>query len=135
LFNLPANGGSGYGVVNFPVNTGSVSFNTIFSSLALFSSPSGTVGVGDELLTSETSSSGSNSGNAISLTWGPTAGGPMYLVVSGITNGSVGGLYSGAISVSPVPEPETWAMMLIGAGLVGFRLRNRSKKTAANRFA
>ena len=38
------------------------------------------------------------------------------------------------VSVTPVPEPETWAMMLIGAGLVGFRLRNRSKKVAANRF-
>jgi hypothetical protein len=39
------------------------------------------------------------------------------------------------VNVSPIPEPEAWAMMLIGAGLVGFRLRNRSKKTAAQRFA
>ena len=42
--------------------------------------------------------------------------------------------YSGPILVSPVPEPEIWAMMLVGAGLVGFRLRHRSKKFAANRF-
>jgi len=43
-------------------------------------------------------------------------------------------LHSGPILVSPVPEPEIWAMMLVGAGLVGFRLRHRSKKFAANRF-
>jgi hypothetical protein len=30
------------------------------------------------------------------------------------------------LTVTAVPEAETWAMMLVGVGLVGFRLRNRS---------
>jgi hypothetical protein len=72
----------------------------------------------------------------LSVNLGPTTTSQrMYLNVSGFTTGSAGGIYSGAISVSPVPEPEVWAMMLVGAGLVGFRLRNRSKKFAAHRFA
>jgi hypothetical protein len=28
------------------------------------------------------------------------------------------------VTVSAVPEPETWAMLLAGLGLVGFRLRS-----------
>ena len=31
--------------------------------------------------------------------------------------------------ISPVPEPETYTMMLIGLGLLGFQLRRKSKKT------
>lgn len=44
----------------------------------------------------------------------------MYISLSGIANGSFGGLYSGSISVSPsigvspIPEPETYAMLLAG---------------------
>jgi hypothetical protein len=30
-----------------------------------------------------------------------------------------------------VPEPEEWAMMLIGAGLVGFQVRRKQAKSAA----
>lgn len=42
------------------------------------------------------------------------------------------GTYS--VSVALVPEPETWAMMLIGVGLVGWQLRRKAKSSAANRF-
>ncbi|MFC0250371.1 PEPxxWA-CTERM sorting domain-containing protein [Massilia consociata] len=38
----------------------------------------------------------------------------------------MGSLLSQAIA--PVPEPETWAMMLGGLGLVGFMARRRQKK-------
>jgi hypothetical protein len=33
--------------------------------------------------------------------------------------------------LSPVPEPSTWAMMLIGFGAVGFRMRRRQKLTVS----
>jgi hypothetical protein len=31
------------------------------------------------------------------------------------------------ITVAAVPEPEVWAMMLIGVGLIGYQLRRKSK--------
>lgn len=120
-FLLPVNAGSGYSVINFPLSISGVSFNTIFSSLALYSDPDGTpFNLDDALLTSNSTGGGSS----LSLTWGPTSGGNMYLTVAGVTNGTAGGLYSGAISVSAIPEPATWVMMAAGAILVGFsRLR------------
>ena len=35
----------------------------------------------------------------------------------------------------PVPEPATWAMMLMGFGLIGFGLRNRRKPTVRVTYA
>jgi hypothetical protein len=35
--------------------------------------------------------------------------------------------YNGGITVEPVPEPEEWAMMLVGAGLVGYQVRRKQK--------
>jgi hypothetical protein len=123
-FTLPANGGSGYSVLNFPLSIPSVgTFNTVFSSLVLVSNPDGIVGSpDDDVLNTVVSASGANS---LSFTWGPTAGGAAYLSVSGITNGTLGGLYNGAISVSPIPEPGTWAMLGVGVGMIGFALRRR----------
>ena len=35
------------------------------------------------------------------------------------------------VGVAPVPEPETYAMLLAGLGLLGFVARRRSKKVIA----
>jgi hypothetical protein len=54
------------------------------------------------------------------LAVGGPAGLPPYLFLDGV-------------SLAPVPEPEEWAMMLVGAGLVGFQVRRKQanlKKTA-----
>ncbi len=48
--------------------------------------------------------------------------GPIYLTVTGKT-GATGGAfssYSGTLNVTPVPEPETYALMLAGLGVIGF---------------
>lgn len=37
--------------------------------------------------------------------------------------------YAGNISISPVPEPETYAMLLAGLGLIGFSIRRRKNET------
>lgn len=126
-FSLSANAGSGYSVINFPLSVGPLSFNTIFSSLSLYSNPDGILYNGDDTLLTSVAGAG-----PLGLTWGPTAGGNMYLAVVGVATGATGGLYSGAISVSPVPEAETWAMMGLGLGLVGLQLRRRK---AAERIA
>jgi hypothetical protein len=43
---------------------------------------------------------------------------------------SIGAKYSGDVSVSAVPEPETYGMLLAGLGLVGFAARRKAKKAA-----
>lgn len=103
-------------------------------------------------------SNGSGASNAISLTtfgsvlfskfelWESTS-----LIASGVTggttsslsfsggavpgsyklkiDGSGAGYYTGNIVASPVPEPETFAMMLAGFGLLGFSARRRNNNT------
>jgi hypothetical protein len=124
-FILPANGGSGYSVVDFPLTIGQGTFATTFTSVTLFSDPDGIPNSGNE--TALITANITNPSGPISLSWGPTSGGNMYLSVFGNTTGSLGGLYSGAINVSPVPEAETWAMMAAGLGLVGMQLRRRTR--------
>lgn len=49
------------------------------------------------------------------------------LKVGGTSTGLSGGSYIIAAITTPVPEPGTWAMLLVGLGLVGLRLRLRQK--------
>lgn len=48
--------------------------------------------------------------------------------VSGFADGAFGGQYVFAVSTLPVPEPETYAMMLAGLGLIGAVARRRMKR-------
>jgi hypothetical protein len=48
---------------------------------------------------------------------------PWTLTVKGTTDGL--GSYGGQLSVTPVPEPETYALMLAGLGAIGFMARRR----------
>lgn len=52
--------------------------------------------------------------------------GPLTLTISGIVT-AAGGSYGGNLNVLAVPEPETYAMMLGGLGLLGFMARRRKK--------
>lgn len=54
-----------------------------------------------------------------------TTGTTYDLVVTGNLLGAAPGSYAGNISISPVPEPETYAMLLVGLGLVGFAARRK----------
>ena len=60
--------------------------------------------------------------------------GNYFIAISGFGVGTSGGTYSFTASAIPVPEPETWAMLLAGLGLVGLQLRrrNNSGKIAIN---
>ena len=53
--------------------------------------------------------------------------GNYYLQVSGTMVSDTAGSFGGAIMLAPVPEPETYGMMLAGLGLVGWMARRRKK--------
>lgn len=54
-----------------------------------------------------------------------------------LTNGTQGGSVLGAITfaTAAVPEPATWAMMIMGFGVVGASMRRRAKVATGIRFA
>src|SRR5512139_3490043 len=58
------------------------------------------------------------------------AAGNDTLKIGGTATGSAGGMYTVAAVTAPVPEPETWGMVLVGIGLVGLRLRQRTRAAA-----
>ena len=74
--------------------------------------------------------SAGNTQDHISLAWDQPITGGAYLSVNGVTSGSLGGIYSGSIA-SAVPEPESFAMLLAGLGLMGAVVRRRSSRNAS----
>jgi len=54
------------------------------------------------------------------------APGKYYYQVEGMGDGSFGGAYSISSTTAPIPEPETYAMMLAGLGALGFLARRRN---------
>lgn len=121
-FTLPANGGSGYSVTDFTLLP--LLFNTALVNFSLVSNADGIIGSADDSVVQSVTAVGG--ADTLSLTYGASPGGNYYLSVSGITSGDMGGIYNGAISVAaPIPEPETYAMMLAGIGAIGFLARRR----------
>ena len=57
-------------------------------------------------------------------TFSSLAKGDYELLISG-TGLTHGGSYFNAFAVSAVPEADTWVMLLLGAGLIGFQLRRK----------
>jgi hypothetical protein len=58
-------------------------------------------------------------------TFNAMSSGNYYYEVKGNATGSQGGFYSITSTVAPVPEPETYAMLLAGLGVVGSLYRRR----------
>ncbi len=54
--------------------------------------------------------------------------GDYYLQVSGELLSADGASFGGAVALAPVPEPETYGMMLGGLGLLGFLAHRRRPK-------
>ena len=60
---------------------------------------------------------------------GTTNGGPLEVEITGSFTGAPGsyGNLQGSLVLAPVPEPETYALMLAGRGAVGLAARRRSR--------
>lgn len=54
-----------------------------------------------------------------------TAGNDYYFRVAGTVTGWAGGSYSFSAVAQPIPEPETYALMLAGLGALGYMSRRR----------
>ncbi|SOD40075.1 FxDxF family PEP-CTERM protein [Nitrosovibrio sp. Nv4] len=121
---------SGYNVVNFPLDLGEAgTLATVLATMSLVSygvdNMQGTAD--DQVLQSVVLPSAGNTQDNLSLAWdGPLTGGH-YLNITGVTSGSLGGIYAGSIAAA-VPEPETYAMLLAGLGLMGAVVRRRSMR-------
>lgn len=57
--------------------------------------------------------------------------GSYFIKVDGKVLGNGGGTYGSDLTISAVPEPETYGMLLAGLGLMGFVARRKAKKTTA----
>jgi PEP-CTERM motif len=55
------------------------------------------------------------------------------ITVTGVSRG--GGSYGGNLTFTPVPEPATWAMMLVGFAGIGWQLRRRRSAAGLAQFA
>jgi hypothetical protein len=66
-----------------------------------------------------------------SVTFNGAAAGSYYWKVTG-TEGELGGAYLYAANTAPVPEPETYVMLLAGLGMIGFIGRRRLAKGASD---
>jgi hypothetical protein len=87
---------------------------------------------GDTLVTSGTSLH-SGEMDVWTLSSDNLAAGDYYVLVSGNLVSDTSASFGGAVMLAPVPEPETYGMMLAGLGVLGFLARRR--KQAANQAA
>ncbi|TFW17729.1 FxDxF family PEP-CTERM protein [Duganella callida] len=82
------------------------------------------------VLLGNTFAPGAGTTTSQSLSWGGVLSAGTYSVhVTGLTTADRT-TYQGAVSALPVPEPETYAMLLGGLGILGAVARRKSKKSA-----
>jgi hypothetical protein len=117
------NTGSHFQVMDIPTTVSeAVTFNGILTAISLFSAgANGVVGGGDDSLLASSISPG---GSSLTLNYDHPLSGTDYITVTGVANGSSGAIFAGQIA--PVPEAETYAMLLAGLGLMGAVIRRRS---------
>lgn len=54
------------------------------------------------------------------------AGNDYKFVVSGMIDGTVGGSYGGVLQATPIPEADSYLLLLAGLGLLGFAYRYKT---------
>ena len=130
-FSLLENSSSTYTVIDLPIGpVGSPVYKVLFTAGALFSNADTVLFSSDDSKVADLVATAS--GNKLSFVAGPLAAGNYYLSVVGATAGSAGGIYTGSITanppLAPVPEPESYAMLLAGLGVMGAIAIRRNKR-------
>lgn len=77
-----------------------------------------------QVYTGETTLSGLGTVGSVSVHGILPAGNDYYVMLGGVVSGGDYLNYYVDLAATPVPEPETYAMLLAGLGLLGWRLRN-----------
>lgn len=123
-FTLPSTSATGLGLEN--INIFGV-FDSALQSASLYSNTNGVIenGSGDDVLLN----SFANIGGELKLNTPTLSANNYYIKVNGVSTGSMGSSYNGYITVTAVPEPETFAMLLAGLGLMGSIAMRRNKKS------
>lgn len=107
------------------------------SGLSLFrvggGTGTGTGGTGMDTLISSGTQVNKGAMDVWSVSSSNLSAGDYYLLVSGNMVSNTAASFGGAVMLAPVPEPETYGMMLAGLGVLGFLARRR--KQAANQAA
>jgi hypothetical protein len=103
-----------------------------FSALSLYrvGGGTGTGGTAGDTLVSTGTSLQSGSMDVWTLSGDNLQAGDYYVLVGGNLVSDTSASFGGAVMLAPVPEPETYGMMLAGLGVLGFLARRR--KQAAN---
>lgn len=106
-----------------------------FSGLSLYrvGGGMGTDGTSGDTLISSGTSLQSGAMDVWTLSSDNLQAGDYYVMVSGNLVSDTSASFGGAVMLAPVPEPETYGMMLAGLGVLGFLARRR--KQAANQAA
>lgn len=103
--------------VTFSVSLGDNSFALSNMTLTLMDGSMNVLGSDSQAL----------SGNTLYIDTLLGAGTGYRFIVTGDVTGTLGGSYAGLIAAVPIPEAETYAMMLAGLGLVGMMVRRRTR--------
>jgi hypothetical protein len=69
-----------------------------------------------------------------SFSFDAAVAGSYTAVVGGVVGAGPIPIGTYGVTIAAIPEAETWAMMLVGMGLVGWQLRRKVKISAASRF-
>lgn len=143
-FNASTTGSTFFDDFYFTIPSGSA--NSITSSLNL-DSIFGLTNLNARLYIGNTHETGAMAPGTLVSDWGTTvnysptvssttivlnpitlAAGTYTLQIRGTVSGSAGGSYAGVLNLAnPVPEPETYALLVAGLGLVGGMSRRKNK--------